>query len=1091
MSNSGSQRSSRERQLDALIADYYQSVERGEPVNQAAVLAAHPDFAVELQEFLADVGHMDRMAPPETPELDVTRIEQSSATAHIRNGAIVRYFGEYELLGQLGVGGMGVVYKARQSKLKRIVALKLIKSGELANPQDLQRFEAEARAAARLTHPGIVTVHEVGVFEGQRFYTMDYVEGGSLARLNRDEPVASRRAAELVQQLAEAMHYAHQQGVVHRDLKPANILLTAQGTPQITDFGLAKLLPSDEETHEVTLTETGQILGTAGYMSPEQAAGKARLVGPPADIYALGAVLYALLTSRAPFVGDTLSHTLLQVLHKDPISPRVLNPSVPRDLETICLKCLEKEPHKRYGTAQLLAEDLARFLSGRPVVARPIGALGRSWRWCQRNPVVAGLLVTVVASLLIGTGVSLYYAGQEREARLDADKRKSEAIAISVVAEQRRIEAEAAKQRAIDSERQARWQLYVAQMTPLGDAFKNSEWGRLDQLLLESTPTQGSPDFRGWEWHYLRAQADRISQPLNPSCKYLGICAFCRHTGQLVVSRQDEQGIEVWDIASRQRVRTFPQHLGGISQYEWSPDGSLLAYTGHRQGVVVVNAVTGEIVHDARFSTSDYAALSWSKDGELLAVGRFDGSGFWVFDTKTWHALEIPPSLRQMKVRGLAFHPDNRQLAIAGDGQLQMWTISDTEPVSFPWPEGLTTSLAWNPIGNRIALSNYGSLIIGDAAGRILHNIPQMDNGGTTVAWIDDDHVLIAGMKQTIETWNATTSDRVREMRLHGSPVGSIVPCGLSGEVVTASGNGEVRFWNARESHSGVHDKNVSPDALNDLAWSDRGQELFVAQSGGQVSRWDAVSGERIATWKLPTDQTITSLTYSAGELACVQAGGEIYIVNESGVPLRHGGRPVDRASSRSISWSPDRSRIAFVDADQGARIIDANTLDEVWKSSRDDCLHALFSPRGDRVAVSSFGSLELIDATDFSPASPSAYSGSGAICQVAWSPDGKQVAEANIFGRVFIYDSTEMKLLHVLERHSGPVVSVQWSPDGRRIATASHDATVRIWDATTFVQLVVLSSPAPPSIFTRVAWSPDGQRLAATTASGRLIISR
>jgi len=264
---------------------------------------------------------------------------------------------------------------------------------------------------------------------------------------------------------------------------------------------------------------------------------------------------------------------------------------------------------------------------------------------------------------------------------------------------------------------------------------------------------------------------------------------------------------------------------------------------------------------------------------------------------------------------------------------------------------------------------------------------------------------------------------------------------------------------------------------------------LFVAQSGGQVSRWDAVNGERLAIWKLPTDHTIRSLAYSAGELACVQASGEIYIVSESGVPLRHGGRPLDWRTPRSISWNSDHSRLAFVDADHGARIVDSHTLAEVWKTSRHDCLQAVFSPLGDRVAVSGFGGMELINATDFSPASPNVYSESGDIYQVAWSPDGKQVAEASEYGRVVIYDSTEMKLNHVLERHSGPVASVQWAPNGRRIATASEDATVRIWDAATFEQLAVMTCPAPLSKFTRVAWSPDGQRLAATTTSGRLII--
>ena len=537
MSESESQRSPRERQVDALIAEYYQSVERGEPLDQAAFLAAHPDFAVELREFLGDVGQWGDLVRPADTDLAETRIQSPLEGPPLVPGTKIRYFGEYELLEQVGMGGMGIVYKARQSKLKRIVALKLIKSGALANPQDLQRFQVEARAAARLSHPGIVPVHEVGVFQDQHFYTMEYVAGGSLSRLYRDGPVVARRAAELVKQLAEAMHYAHQNGIVHRDLKPANVLLTAEGQPRITDFGLAKLIETEDETHEATLTETGQILGTAGYMSPEQAGGKTRLVGPPTDIYALGAVLYALLTSRAPFVGESVPLTLMQVLHKEPVSPRLLNPSLPRDLETICLKCLEKEPHKRYGTAELLAEDLGRFLARKPVLARPIGLIERGWRWSCRNSVVAALLVTVAASLLIGTAVSTYYwdqsekqAVKERIAReaavessLLAEKRAKEAIASELLAETRRKEAEVsaalaesrrkeavesatlAESRKVQSDqnaRMARLNLYVAHMQRIQKAWDEGQVKEIVGLLDRYLPQPGEEDLRSFEWHY-------------------------------------------------------------------------------------------------------------------------------------------------------------------------------------------------------------------------------------------------------------------------------------------------------------------------------------------------------------------------------------------------------------------------------------------------------------------------------------------------------------------------------------------------------------------------------------------------------------
>ncbi len=402
--------------LNAIIAECYEAREQGRVIDRAALLAKHPELRAELTEFFADWDQMANFLPDNNPPQSRQQVPGRSEQTHdagerdsshgARRGGKIKYFGEYEILDEVGSGGMGVVYKARQAKLRKIVAVKMIRTGELARPREVQRFQAEARAAAKLDHPGIVSVHEVGVHEGHYYYTMDFVGGGSLSQLHRDEPIAAQRSAELVKQLAEAMFYAHSQGIVHRDLKPANILLTTTGVPRITDFGLAKRLWNDEDSAEASMTETGQVLGTAGYMSPEQAAGQTRMVGPAADIYALGAILYAMLTTRAPFIGESAEATIRQVIHNEPIAPHVLNGSIPRDLETICLKCLAKEPHKRYGTAQLLAEDLQRFLEGRPVLARPVSRPARAWRWCRRNPVIAALATSVVILLIVGSAIS-------------------------------------------------------------------------------------------------------------------------------------------------------------------------------------------------------------------------------------------------------------------------------------------------------------------------------------------------------------------------------------------------------------------------------------------------------------------------------------------------------------------------------------------------------------------------------------------------------------------------------------------------------------------------------------------------------------
>ena len=305
----------------------------------------------------------------------------------------------FEILGELGRGGMGVVYLARQRRPYRLVALKMILDGQ-GNRAALARFHGEEDAIARLQHPHIVQIYAVGEQEGVAYFAMEFCAGGTLARRLSAGPLTPRAAAGLVEALARALHAAHRAGIVHRDLKPANVLLTADGTPKITDFGLSKRL--DEDSGQ---THTGVVMGTPSYMAPEQASGEASRVSPAADVHALGALLYECLAGRPPFRGASMLDTLEQVRVQEPVSPRRLQPKTPRDLETICLKCLQKELDKRYESAKALADDLQRFQQGKPILARPVGLGQRAWRWCKRQPVAAsssGLALLCAALLLVG-----------------------------------------------------------------------------------------------------------------------------------------------------------------------------------------------------------------------------------------------------------------------------------------------------------------------------------------------------------------------------------------------------------------------------------------------------------------------------------------------------------------------------------------------------------------------------------------------------------------------------------------------------------------------------------------------------------------
>jgi tetratricopeptide (TPR) repeat protein len=346
--------------------------------------------------------------------------------------------GDYELIERIARGGMGVVYRARQISLGREVAVKILLDSAFATPDELARFRAEAAAAASLQHPNIVAVHEIGEEEGRHYFSMDFVAGKDLAALTHDGPLPARQAAELVAKIADAIRHTHERGILHRDLKPSNVLVDALGEPRVTDFGLAKRMEGlasapAEASHQADatppLTLTGQVIGTPGYMSPEQATAK-RDIGPATDIYSLGALLYQLVTGRAPFAGETPTAVLRQVEESEPVSPRLLNPSVPTDLETICLKCLAKEPERRYAGARELGEDLRRFLVGEPIFARPSSAGQRVWHWCRRRPAIASLAAAVTLLLILVAAGSVVSAqrfrkGREAEAslRVEAESR--------------------------------------------------------------------------------------------------------------------------------------------------------------------------------------------------------------------------------------------------------------------------------------------------------------------------------------------------------------------------------------------------------------------------------------------------------------------------------------------------------------------------------------------------------------------------------------------------------------------------------------------------------------------------------------------
>jgi WD40 repeat protein len=1116
-SNGGSER---EREVNRILAGYLEAQRLGQAPDREELLRRHPDLADELRSFFADQDRFGQLAEPIAPPAVPTPAPAQAPSLAPVLGT-VRYFGDYELLEEIARGGMGVVYKARQVSLNRTVALKMILAGQFASPEDVQRFHREAEAVANLDHPNIVPIYEVGEHEGQHYFSMKLIDGGSLAqaisrkgaKTAKPEPAGAsslrslRLCARLLAQVARAVNYAHQRGVLHRDLKPGNILLDAQGQPHVTDFGLARRVEGD-----VQHTQTGAIIGTPSYMPPEQARSE-KILTTGVDVYSLGAILYELLTGRPPFQAATPLDTVLQVLERDPEPPRQLDPRIDRDLETICLKCLAKDPQRRYDSAAALADDLERWLNGEPIVARPTTAVERLVKWARRRPAAAALVgvsAAAAAALVTTLAVSTYLISQKQAATDQANRDLVEANKQILAEKEHTQKALEERTAALDGEQRA---AYFTQVGLAYDQWRQDNAARAG-LLLEASPER----LRDWEWRYLRRlnRAERVAITVHP--RGLGVLAFSPDSKRLLTGGSDGT-VRIWDAWSGKLLVEFRDHSSTVRAAVFSPDGRQVVSCS-RDEVRVWDSATGK---------------------------------------------PVTPLVVECPTAGLAFSPDGKRLAIVGtDKQTRVVGVA-TNKVLFTVP---AESVAFSPDGKLLVTAAEG-LVLRDAAdGKELHKLDGAVAGAPSLRFSGDGSRLVAsgGKTSAVVVWDV--ADR---RVLFNQSIGMSAALSPDGQRLAAGGDRQVRFWDLKTgteltplhgldhwviglaySPDGRSFATMTADPLHSMPATDDnslggmfGQMLIAAsqqwlpqRTSVEVRVWDApavqegrplATGKNLGTlafrrdgllalgrdgaielWDLAGRRKVRELTGHAGAATCLAFTPE-------GDRLVSGGadqttRVWDVASGREVCRGPQHASelTAVVVLPDGVRAASAAGDETVktWDLRTGQELCRAFGPAGaathlapldaktlfrcstggasfDLVNVKAErrpGEAQLLDTT--TGLKRSTLDGiKGYVNDIALSPDGRLLALLSSLslqgdGVVQIFDVKSGREVRQLSGDSGRLQALAFTPDGARLAVAAG-SHIKLWDVADGQEVITLPGGA-----SQLAFSPDGLYLVAVNGT-------
>jgi WD40 repeat protein/serine/threonine protein kinase len=976
---------------------------------------------------------------------------------------VAQFFGDYELLEEVARGGMGVVYRARQISLNRVVAIKMLLFGKFASEQFVNRFRCEAQAAARLQHPNIVAIHEVGQHQGQDYFTMEYVDGKDLAELTREQVLPAARAARYLQQLAEAIHYAHTRGILHRDLKPSNVLIDANDQPRITDFGIAKRLTDTRAlggtAHQ---TEPGQVLGSPGFMPPEQAGERPLASGPSNDVYSLGALLFSLLTGRPPFVAETLEGILLQVLQAQPVSPRMLNPGVPRDLETICLKCLEKEPRKRYSTAQELADDLSRFLRGVPISARPLNRAEKLGRWCMRQPAVAALLAIAISLLVSGTTL--------------------------VVWEWRRAEFQRLRAEAL---------VYVKDMSVAFTDWKETNLMPVLEELERHIPKPSERDLRGFEWRHLWwLSHPRLARTLPKHKQVAGAMSFSANGKILAVHYWDDD-LVFWDLDSpstQLQVITNAVAIGGFLG-----DGEE-CIVGTRGNVITLRSTrTGKVLRSVP-AGGDLVAVAGN--GQILATINSDNilkvlevpSGKPRF-TAPGHVRRRPDSSWEAPV-ALSF--DGRYLAFArpgsnsprSDDTVEVWDIENGERIQCELKPSRVRCLAFAPNGTTLAVGNGdGSIDLWNFVARSGKQFVVAGSQVLSLAFSPDSRTFaIGGADETIQFLELPIG--TRKPAWFPGPLGQVSALTFSpdGKTLAFGGrNSPVNFWSLAQTNA--------PDSIEELASHEEwGNFTFSPDSKLMAG---VCTGGIVKVWEVATLKVVDSLpnaTYVMGfsrdsKALLVSTADKTLVWWDFKASTTKPIRKLSLSGVFSADLSPDRRLVALGCEDGTIQLceLDSENPPKSWQAHRDAVLSLKFSPLGDKLISGfrdrSIAAWAVTNQTMLVANDPGEHR--GAVCSLAYSRDGTMLASGCGAGMIKLWKESNLDAaLANMPYHRATVRTLDFSPDGKTLASGSDDGTVRLINIDQRQEIMAFYLKVPLRL---VLFSPDGNTLALVTDAGKL----